>query len=132
MKEIDINNNIKTVFQRTEETLILTNDGKLYRLLEDVLTRDYILEANQILSDIYVEEILEVSRSVKSTYVLTNEGKAININNMEEYKGVYRTLESSEGKITIYTDNSFSIGNDKIFIDNGGNIIRFNFWFDNI
>lgn len=132
VEEIDVNNNIKSVFQRTEETLVLTNDGKLYRLLEDVITRDYILEATQILSDIYIEEILEVSRSVKSTYVLTNEGKAINVNNMEEYKGIYKTLESPEGKVTIYTDNSFSLGNDKVFVDEGGNIIRFNFWFNNI
>lgn len=132
LNDNDINKNIKTIYQKNEDSLILTTDGKLYRISENVMTKDYTLEVGQILIDFNVKDILEISNSVEDTYVLTSDDKVINIDNMEEYKGIYKNLESSIGTLTIYTDNSFSMGNDKVFLDDKGNVIKFGFWFNNI
>lgn len=128
----DINNDIKLIYQTDKDSIIFTNTGKLYRLLDTVITEDNSIEVTEILTDVNVQNISQISYSVEGIYVITDDNRVININTLEEYRGISKLLEGATGTLTLYTDETFSLGDEKIFIDNTGNDVKFNIWFENV
>ena len=128
----NVNNDIKLIYQKSSESLILTNSGKLYRLLDTVITEDNSIEVAEILTDVNVNDISQISYSVEEIYVITDDNRVININSLENYKGISKILEGNDGRLTLYRDNSFSLGDEKIFVDNAGYVVKLNIWFNNI
>jgi len=125
LNKSDINSNIKLLYQTENDNLILTEDGKLYRLLENTLN------VGQILTNTEVKNIVKFKRATDDVYVLTSEDKVININTQKEYDGIIRTLKLNNNEIYVYEDYSISLEKGKVITDPEGNRIKFNIVFEN-
>lgn len=126
----DVNNNVKFIYQDDNISLILTNDGKLYKLSDITLTEDNNINVGQILSATRVKNIVKVLSNPKETYVLTQDNKTLNVDSLEEYDGIIRELVTNEGILYIYSDYSFALEKGKVFTDEEGKVVRFNIFFD--
>ena len=98
LNKSDINSNIKLLYQTENDNLILTEDGKLYRLLENTLN------VGQILTTIEVKNIVKFKRATDDVYVLTSKDKVININTQKEYDGIIRTVKLNNNEMYVYED----------------------------
>jgi len=131
LNETDINNNIKLIYQKEAESLILTEDGKLYRLLDINLLENNKLNVGQILSDITIKNIANLNINADSAYVLTNDNKMININTREEYNNIIRELTTDKGVLYVYDDYSITFEKGKVLTTETGETIKFNVVFEN-
>lgn len=125
LNKADINSNIKLLYQTENDNLILTEGGKLYRLLENTLN------VGQILTNTEIKNIVKFKRATDDVYVLTSEDKVINVNTQKEYDGIIRTLKLNNNEIYVYEDYSISLEKGKVITDPEGNRIKFNIVFEN-
>ena len=127
----EINNNIKVIYQSENDSLLLTEEGKLYRISENLLTDTNNLSAGEILSNIEINNIVKMPVKTDDTYILTKDNKAINITTQKEYDGIIRELTTNDGILYVYDDYSFTFEKGKVIADPEGNNIKFNVLFDN-
>jgi len=130
LNDIDINNNIKMIYQNELGSLILSEDGKLYKLVNKNMT-NASLNAGQILTNMEVKNIVTLEVKADSIYVLLNDNKLINVNTQEEYNRIIKTLETPSGNIYIYDNNGIALEEGKLFVDSEGNLIKLNIFFEN-
>lgn len=126
----NINNNIKTLFQTKSESLILKEDGKLYKLI-DTRIIDGQLTVGQIAKDVKIKNLVKFIIATEETYALTDNGKVVNINSLEEYQGIIKTIRTNNVTIYVYEDHTFGVEKGKVFIDQNNNFITINVAFDN-
>lgn len=126
----DINNNIKFIYQTDDVSLVLTNDGRLYRFADNIIL-DNVLKVGQILSGISVDSIVNFTFNTDYIYVLTSEQKLINIENQKEFSGIVSEIETSSGTIYVYENKMFGLEEGKVFTDESGNGLRIKISFDN-
>lgn len=127
----NINENIKFIYQGKSENLILTEDGKLYRLLNSTLQEENKANVGQILANITIKNIVNMNVTTDDIYVLTEDNKLININTQEEYDGIIKHIETSAGTLYIYNDYSVAFEKGKILVNEKGQSIKYNIMFNN-
>lgn len=127
----DINNNIKVIYQSENDNLLLTEEGLLYRVSENIMTETNNLSAGQILSNIEIKNIVKIPVKTDSAYILTADNKVINVNTQKEYDSIIRELTTNDGILYIYDDYSITFEKGKVITDTEGNNIKFNVLFDN-
>ena len=132
LNNTDINNDIKLIYQTNSDNLILTNNGNLYRLSDTYLTEENTLSVGQILNNYKVSSIVTLQVPTEDTYILTNDNKIININTNEEYTGIINKITLDEGTIYVYSDYSFGLEPNKVFVNDSGRTIKFNILFNNL
>ena len=133
-KDEDINNNVSIIYQSDYDSLILTTDGKLYKLLNSNLDDGNQLNVKQVLSNKRIKNITKFNIPGQSTYtyVLTTDNKVMNTNTQQEYDRVIKALTTENGIIYVYDDYSFGFEKGKIVTNPDGTIIKFNILFKNI
>lgn len=131
LNDTDINGKIKMVYQKGNESLILTTDGLLYRPLDNVLSLDNTMSVGQILSNIVVNSIVEVNLS-KYVYVMSNDNKIISITDGLEYDGVINVLECKGGNLYIYEDYSIGLQKGMVFVNENNASIKLNMLYNNV
>lgn len=131
LNDTDINGKIKMVYQKGNESLILTTDGLLYRPLDNVLSLDNTMSVGQILSNIVVNSIVEVNLS-KYVYVMSNDNKIISITDGPEYDGVINVLECKGGNLYIYEDYSIGLQKGMVFVNENNASIKLNMLYNNV
>lgn len=131
LNDTDINGKIKMVYQKGNESLILTTDGLLYRPLDNVLSLDNTMSVGQILSNIVVNSIVEVNLS-KYVYVMSNDSKIISITDGLEYDGVINVLECKGGNLYIYEDYSIGLQKGMVFVNENNASIKLNMLYNNV
>lgn len=127
----EINNNIKLLYQTENDNIILTEDGKVYRLSELQIKEENKLSAGQILSNIEVKNIVKIPVKTDHVYVMTNDNKIINIDTQKEYDGIIRELTTNNGTLYVYADYSITFEKGKAIVNTEGENIKFNIFFDN-
>jgi len=126
----NINNNIKLIYQRDDNSLILTETGELYKLIDNEIV-DGQLNVGQILTNMTINELVYFSPNVDKVLGLNEENKLINIDTLREYNGVIEEIKTTTSTIYVYEDNSFGIEEGKVFVDEYNNVIKINISFDN-
>lgn len=127
----NINENIKMIYQGKGENLILTEDGKMYRLLSSSLEEENKANVGQILANVTVKNIVNMNVNTDEVYVLTEDNKLININTQKEYDGVIKQIETSSGTLYVYNDYSVTFEKGKILVNENGYSVKFNIMFNN-
>jgi len=112
----NINNNIKLIYQTERESLILTDDGNLYKLT-DATVVDNKIKVGQILTNMKVKGIVYFPNKTSNTYIINNENKVINIDTLEEYKGITNKINTGTSTIYIYENKMFGLEEGKIIVD---------------
>jgi len=112
----NINNNIKLIYQTERESLILTDDGNLYKLT-DATVVDNKIKVGQILTNMKVKGIVYFPNKTSNTYIINNENKKINIDTLEEYKGITNKINTGTSTIYIYENKMFGLEEGKIIVD---------------
>lgn len=130
LNEENVNNNIKRLYQTKSESLILTEDGKLYKLISE-WTTDGKLNVGQIAAEVNVKEIVKFIIATEDVYVLTEDERVVNAYSLDEYQGVIKTLTTNDLTIYVYEDYSFGVEIGKAFVDQNNNLITVNVAFDN-
>ena len=130
LNDNNINTNIKTIYQTANEGLILTDDGNLYKLVDNKL-EDGKLRVGQILTNMEVKEIVNLNLVTDYIYVLTGDSKLINVNTQKEYNGVVEEIKTSTSTIYVYENYSFGLEEGKIFVDQNNLPLKINISFDN-
>lgn len=126
----DINNNIKLIYQTEREGLILTDDGSLYKLTDKTVV-DNQLKVGQILTNMKVKNIVSFPNKTANTYIMNTENKVINIDTLEEYKGIVNQINTGTSTIYIYENNLFGLEEGKIIVDQYNNPVTIKISFDN-
>jgi len=126
----NVNNNIKLIYQKGETSLILTETGELYKLIDTNLT-DGQLKVGQVLSNMKVKNIIRFTNSVAGTYIINEENKLINLDNQKEYKGVIQEVNTGTSTIYIYEKYYFGLEEGKVFVDENNQFIKINIAFEN-
>lgn len=126
----NINNNIKQIYEKADVSVILTETGELYRVINNELI-DRNLEVEQILTDMSVKEIVSLNSTTDSIYILTDEEILLNIDTKNEYNGVVKELRNDNITIYIYENGGFGTEEGKIFVDENNTILVANICFDN-
>jgi len=112
----NINNNIKLIYQTERESLILTDDGNLYKLT-DATVVDNKIKVGQILTNMKVKGIVYFPNKTSNKYIINNENKVINIDTLEEYKGITNKINTGTSTIYIYENKMFGLEEGKIIVD---------------
>lgn len=129
--EKDINNNIKLIYQKEEDSLILTQTGELYRLIDTGIVNGE-LKVGKILNNMEVVDLVFYGSINSDIFAITNNTNAvININNQKEYNGVVEEIKTDTSTIYVYEDNSFGLEEGKRYVDEYNNIINISMSFDN-
>lgn len=131
LNNTNINENIKMIYQGKGENLILTEDGKMYRLLSDSIQEANKVNVGQILANMTVKNIVNMNVATDDVYVLTEDAKIININTQEEYDGIIKHLETSGGTLYVYNDYSVTFEKGKKLVNENGQSVKFNIMFNN-
>ena len=126
----NVNNNIKIIYQSENDSLILTETGEIYKLIDTKITQGQ-LKVGQIMANTKVNEIIRISPKTESTYVLAEENKMVNIDNQKEYSGIIAELKSSTSTIYVYENGGFGTEEGKVFVDESNTIIKLKIAFDN-
>ncbi len=127
----NIDENIKLIYQNLFYNLILTEDGKLYQAENNYLDENNNLVVNQIFSDYSISSLLLIDNFGKNILALTQDNKLLNISTLKEYNGIINEYKNNDITLYVYSDNSFSLEKDKVIIDENGNKIKFDIWFEN-
>ncbi len=131
-EEEDLNNNIKLVYQSDYSNLILTNDNKLYKILDyKEIDKNKILLVEQLIEEVSIKNIVTINKPTNADYVLTTDDKLINTKSGNEYCGIIKEYQGNDITLYLYDNYGFSFEEGKIFIDDSGTIIKFNYWFEN-
>lgn len=131
LNNLDINSDIKLIFQNSSESLILTNDGDLYRAIDNTISVDNKINVGQILNNTKVSSLIVIFNA-NSMYARSIEDDSfININNGEEYNGILNELTCNGGIIYIYENYYFGLEEGKIITDLNSVAITVNMIFEN-
>lgn len=126
----NINNNIKVIYQTENESLILTEAGELYKLINTEIV-DNQLKVGQILTNMEVKDLIYVGAGSDTAFALNEKDKLINISSLKEYNGVIREIKTQTSTIYVYEDHSFGLEEGKVFVDDYNKVIKINISFDN-
>lgn len=126
----NINYNIKLIYQTTRESLILTQNGELYKLTDNNL-EDGKLKVGEILTNIKVRNIVIFPDKTANTYVITEDNKILNIDTQEEYNGIIQEITTGTSTIYIYENNYFGVEKGKIVVNEYNEPLRIKISFDN-
>lgn len=130
LNDANINNNIKMVYQRNEMSIILTNSGELYKLMNTAMENGQ-LKVGQILSENSIKGVVNMGTENEKLYIMTTENKVIDTNTLKEYNGVIKEFKNKNTTLYIYDDNSFGTEEGKIFINQQNEILTLKISFDN-
>ena len=128
--DVNINDNIKIVYQDQKNSLILTNEGNLFKI-NDATLIDNKLNAEQILVDNKVKDIVKLVASTSDSYILDYSNRVINVNTNEQYTGIIDVIQTATSTIYVYEDFRFGLEQGKYFVDEYYQPIRINLSFDN-
>lgn len=126
----NINSNIKLIYQTTRESLILTVNGELYKLADNNIV-DGKIKVGEILTDTKVRNIVMFSTQTGNTYIIDEENKIVNIDTLEEYKGVVNEIKTDTSTIYLYENNYFGLEEGKIVVNEYNEPLRVKISFDN-
>ena len=131
VNDTNINNNIKVIYQNIADNIILTEDGKVYRLLDRTLKNKTRINAGQILANTTINNIVRLNVKTDDIYVQTSENAIVNINTQKEYEGIIKEITTPSGTIYVYYDYSFGLEKGKVITDAAGNKLKFTNFIDN-
>lgn len=127
----DINNNIKLIYQNSQESLILTNDGNLYRSIDNTISSDNTINVGQILNNTKVSSIILILNASSMYAKTVDDFKFVNVNTNEEYNGIINELDINGGTIYVYENYYFGIEEGKVFVNDLNVPITVNMIFEN-
>lgn len=130
LNEENINHDIKMIYQTANISLLLTTEGKLYKLF-NVLVEDGKLKVGQILSDMTITDVVSLGLKTDRVFVKNSEDQIINTETLKEYNGIVDTLITDFGEIYIYENDSFGTEEGKVFINQNNQELKINIAFGN-
>lgn len=131
LNDNDVNSDIKLICQRGEISLILTNDGKLYRPTDNTISNDNTINVGEILNNTPVSSLIEITNADNMYARTMEDNKIINVNTGKEYNGVIRELKCNGGIVYVYEDYSFGLEEGKVVANESNSAILINMIFEN-
>lgn len=126
----NINSGIKLIYQTGKDSLILTETGKIYKIINNNVT-DGKIKAAQILNNMKIKNIVRFPIVTESTYIINSQNELINIDTQKEYNGVIKTIKTASSTIYVYENNYFGLEEGKMFVDANNQGIKLKISFDN-
>lgn len=125
--EIDINNNIQSMYKNFNKLYIIQEE-KLYIIVTETLEQG-TSDAEQLLNTYQIKDLVTLNDG--NIYALTNTNQIINIETEKEYNQIIKELPTPNGILYVYKDYSFALEEGKRYTDEAGNPIKFNIRFSN-
>lgn len=126
----NVNNNIKLIYQKNDEGIILTNDGQLYKLLDSGIVNGQI-QVGESLNGLNVTNVVTLGSRTEGVFVITDEEKIFSASTAKEYTGIIREVNTGTSTIYLYENGGFGLEEGKIFVDETNTVIDIIISFDN-